>query len=306
MGTHSVKYSIVDVFTETQFSGNPLAVIHDARGLSSEQMQNIACEFGLSETTFILPSPDKKYFAQVRIFTPLEEIPFAGHPNIGTAFVIGRHKTAVDVPSADEIVFSELGGDVPVKIVRDGSEIVGATIKAPQTLKVLGSVAEDRVAECLGLSQEKIVSDLFEPCVASVGLPFAFAQLKSVGDLGSASPDLAAFRKAAEVGPETVDDFALCGFVVLEQNHGEFKIRSRVFSPLGHPPEDPATGSASGALAALISKNTGFCASSFQITQGVEMGRPSLIRVSASEFDGTVQISGRCNYVGSGFFELEV
>lgn len=303
MGHASVPYSIVDVFTDTQFAGNPVAVIHDARGLTAGDMQAIAREFGFSETTFILPPRGGAHTAHLRIFTPLAEIPFAGHPTIGTAFVIGRESTAARSGTYDVMTFDEAGGDVAVTLIRSGAEVVGASIVAPQGLEVLGGVPVDRVAACLGLSPSAVSVDHVAPCVASVGLPFAFVELTDVDALGIVAPDFAAFRAAAAAGPATVDGFAICAFVVLGRDGERFRLRSRVLSPLGHPPEDPATGSASGALAALLSAERP-SASRYRITQGVEMARPSEIEVEVSRNPEKIAIAGSCVQVSTGILRL--
>ncbi len=298
-----VAYSIVDVFTDTQFAGNPVAVIHDARGVSTEQMLKIAREFGFSETTFILPPRTDAQTARVRIFTPLEEIPFAGHPNIGTAFVISQQQTVTRPAVAGRLIFDEWGGEVPVDLLTDGSRVVGAAIDAPQGLQILGEAPHGRMARCLAIEPQGVVLDHFRPCVASVGLPFAFVQLRTVEALGEISPDIHAFREAAKAGPKTVDGFAICAFVIVKETPESLHFRSRVLSPLGHPPEDPATGSASGALAALLSRSLGKGVRC-HITQGVEMGRPSDIVVDALFDSDRIVISGRCVAVSTGTLSI--
>lgn len=300
MADLSVEYSIVDVFSNKQFEGNPVAVIHDGRQLSTQQMQQIAREFGFSETTFICPPRTSAYSATVRIFTPSEEIPFAGHPNIGTAFVVALEDTAARLSDPDMALFDEAGGDVAVTVLREASRIVGASIDAPQALQVLGGVPAARVARCLGLPVGQITSAHVAPCVASVGLPFAFAELQTCADLSTVSPDIVAFRAAVQEGPKTVDDFALCAFVVLGERDGVVRIRSRVLSPLDYAPEDPATGSASGALAALLARGSTADLQRFEITQGVEMGRPSHIYVTVDRPAQRISIAGGCVAVSRG------
>ncbi|WP_227270431.1 PhzF family phenazine biosynthesis protein [Roseobacter weihaiensis] len=300
MKTNTLSFSTVDVFTRERFSGNPVAVIHDARDLDPSQMQAIAREFGYSETTFILPPRDAGSIAQVRIFTPHAEVPFAGHPNIGTVFVMAHEDTAARGPLPDVAVLDELGGPVRIWPLREAQQFIGAQIEAPQPLQTVGEVDPNVIARCLGLDLADIVSDKFPPCVASVGLPFAFAELRNLDALAAIETDAAAFRGAAQTGPETVDGFAVCAFVVTQQTGSTTAIRSRVFSPLGHPPEDPATGSASGALAALLScaqdQDTGL----FTITQGVEMGRRSEIDVEINGQDRQPRIRGHCVMVSRG------
>ncbi len=303
--TTGVPYCTVDVFTNRRYAGNPLAVITDARSLDDATMQAIAKEFGYAETTFVLPSRNTETTAHVRIFTPLTEVPFAGHPNVGTAFVLANGGCALDLDIGDTMVFDEAGGPVAVDVVRDGNAIVGAAITAPRALDRLGTCDTGRVARCLSLPETAIVTNRFAPTVASVGLEFAFAELASLDDLENLRPDSGAFAEAAALEVNTVDDFALCAFVVLSDDDEAFRVRSRVLSPLGHPPEDPATGSASGALASLLaaSRTVPKASTTVHIEQGVEMGRPSQITVTVPAEDGQVQaptIRGTCVAVSKG------
>ncbi|MFV0383203.1 PhzF family phenazine biosynthesis protein [Paracoccus sp. (in: a-proteobacteria)] len=300
MAAIQLKFSLVDVFTRERFSGNQVAVIHDARALDSAQMQNVAREFGFSETTFILPPGNDHYHARVRIFTPHEEVPFAGHPNIGTVFVMGGQKTAASGALPDLAIFDEKGDDVRVQPIREEGQVVGAEIEAPQSLRTMGAVPAERMARCLGLDEDCLVLDRIAPCVASVGLPFAFVELRDLDALASLAPDAPSFREAAEHGPRTVDGFAICAFVVVSEGGGRFEVRSRVVCPLGHPPEDAATGSASGALAALLADASGQGEADVAITQGVEMGRRSEIDVSVPANGGPARIRGYCTHVATG------
>lgn len=301
MTARTVDFSTVDVFTRERFSGNPVAVIHDGSGLRTEQMQAVAREFGYSETTFVLPPRDDETIAQVRIFTPQAEVPFAGHPNIGTVFVIAAGETAARNPLPDVAILDELGGPVQVKPVREAGIVVGAEIVAPQPLDILGAVDPARIARCLGLDPGSIGTGRFGPCVASVGLPFAFVELRDLGALAAIETDAAAFREAADLGPRTVDEFAVCAFVVMDETDTSVSVRSRVFSPLGHPPEDPATGSASGALSVLLSQqNRVSWPHTVSITQGVEMERSSEIEVRVYGPKAAPTIQGRCVMVSQG------
>ena len=147
----SVPYKTVDVFTGTPFSGNPLAVILNAQGLSETIMQRIAVEFNYSEVTFVCPPENPKNTARVRIFTPTCEVPFAGHPNVGTAFVLGQETHLFGRRINDTMRFEERAGVVEVTLIREHGIVVGATIKAPEPL-TLGPVVEPSVvAECVSL-----------------------------------------------------------------------------------------------------------------------------------------------------------
>jgi len=294
----TLDFSIVDVFTRTPFSGNPVAVIHDASNLNSAQMQLIAREFGYSESTFILPPNDDLHTAAVRIFTPLEEVPFAGHPNIGTALVIAIDRTCARVSSAREFLFEEVGGLVSVRSLRDSKTVIGAAVVAPQPVKVLGSVSKELMAECLGIPNSGIRSTRLSPCVASVGLAFGFVELTNVGILSKIEPNIAAFRLARDEGLETVDGFAVCAFVATGYLNGRTKLRARVVCPFGHPQEDPATGSASAALCALVARDDRDN-QLFTVVQGVEMKRPSEIDVKVTPKTPPV-VSGRCIRIAKG------
>src|SRR6266436_9030970 len=162
------RYITVDVFTDRAFGGNPLAVVLDAGGLSTAQMQAIASEFNFSETTFVLPPADPAHDAQVRIFTVNREIPFAGHPNVGTAFALA---TQADKPPA-RLLFEEKAGLVPVEILTEQGRVVGAELTAPQPLKRLTKMSAEQAASCLSLSASDVKTDRHQPQIASVGLPF--------------------------------------------------------------------------------------------------------------------------------------
>lgn len=137
-----LPFQTVDVFTGTQFVGNPLAVVLNAEGLSTGQMQAIAAEFNLAETTFVLPPRDPAHTAEVRIFTPRSEMPFAGHPNVGTAFVLARAGSSYGRPvGGDRVIFEEKAGLVPIEILREGTIVVGSKLASPQPLSVGAEVA---------------------------------------------------------------------------------------------------------------------------------------------------------------------
>ena len=143
------EFVTVDVFTDRRFGGNPLAVFPDARGLSTEQMQALAMEFNLSETTFVLPPDNPQHNAKVRIFTPRTELPFAGHPNVGTGYVLAMR----DAKPPEHYVFEELAGLVRVHVLRGKDGIVGARISAPRALSIDIAIPTEIVAACAGLRQ---------------------------------------------------------------------------------------------------------------------------------------------------------
>lgn len=298
------EFVTVDVFTERRFGGNPLAVFSDARGLSDAQMQALASEFNLSETTFVLPPDNPQHHAHVRIFTPRTELPFAGHPNVGTGYVLARRE---DNPP-EHLVFEEQAGLVRVHIQRDAAgQIAGARISAPRSLSIDIALPEDAIAACASLSEDDVLTTAHTPLVASVGTPFVIAELTSIAALSRASPDLAAFRAAAERFPEIGTRLALLLYVRLDGD--ATRLRARMFAPLAGVLEDPATGSANAALAALLTsmapgENVNL---TYDIEQGVEMGRPSRIVATAqktAEGPVTATVAGSCVPVLRGTVEF--
>ncbi len=299
----SYDYVTVGVFTSQRFGGNPLAVFPKADGLKTEQMQAIAAEFNLSETTFVFPPDNPQHHAKVRIFTPKAEIPFAGHPNVGTGFVLAR----MEENPPEHYTFEEVAGLVRVHILRDEAKaICGARVSAPRALSLDISVPIDLVARCAGLTPADISTELHYPVIASVGTPFVIAEVASVEALTRARPDLAAFREAAEQISELADRFNLH----LYARKADFlHLRTRMFAPAMGVLEDPATGSANAALAALLTslapgENVDL---HYEIEQGIEMGRPSQIIASARKTaEGPVlaTVEGRCVPVLRGSVEL--
>jgi trans-2,3-dihydro-3-hydroxyanthranilate isomerase len=272
-------FETVDVFTDRLFGGNPLAVLPDARGLTDAQMQAIAREFNYSETTFVLPPDDPAHTARVRIFTPSHEMPFAGHPNVGTGYVLATLR-----PGEYGFVFEEVAGLVHVEVNRDAAGAPhGARIAAPRPLATGIAVPTEQVAACAGLDPEDICTTSHEPLVAGTGADFVFAELNSAEALDRATPDLAAFRAAVASLPDLEGRLPLLLYV--RDADDPSRIAARMFAPLGGIIEDPATGSACAALAALlVAMAPGADVSlRFEIAQGVAMGRPSLIVAEASK-----------------------
>ena len=297
-------YVTVNVFTEERFTGNPLAVIPDANGLTDAQMQAIAAEFNLSETTFVLPPQDPRHHARVRIFTRTEEIPFAGHPNVGTGYVLAT--MAGDPP--EHYTFEGNAGLVRVHILRDIHRgICGARVAAPRSLTIDIGIPVEVVAACASLPRSDIATGSHTPLVASVGTQFVIAEVASVAALSTATPDLVAFRSAAVRFPEMHGRFALHLYAWVEGDGR--RIRARMFAPLSGTFEDPATGSANAALAALLTSlapgdNVDL---QYAIEQGIEMGRPSLIIASAvktGEGPVSASVAGSCVPVMRGTLQV--
>ena len=276
----------LDVFTDTRFGGNPLAVFTDARGLTDGQMQSLAAEMNLSETTFILPPQDPANTARVRIFNRTAEMPFAGHPSVGTGWVLSQMGRG-----------QALRLEVPAGIVEVSIEDGGGVIAAPQALSLGVELPVEKIAACAGLAPDDIVVAAHRPIEASVGVTFVTAQVTPEA-LSRAAPDLLAFRQAALDFPEFGDRLSL--HLYAEDAPG--KLRARMFAPNSGTVEDPATGSANATLAALLLSLSDAPEGAWDIVQGVEMGRPSRLRATARRAADGVRatIGGGCVPVLNG------
>ncbi len=297
------EFVTVDVFTDRRFGGNPLAVFPEAHGLTDAEMQAIAAEFNLSETTFVLPPDNPRNHARVRIFTPRAELPFAGHPNVGTGFVLARRERH----PPEHYTFEEPAGLVRVHILRTGDAISGARISAPRSLTIEDEVPIDLVAACASLAPADIATGVHKPLIASVGTPFVFAEVTSIEALARATPDLAAFRSAARHVATLATRLSL--HLYAWRTDGERRLRARLFAPLFGVLEDPATGSANATLAALLtSLAPGVDVElTYDIEQGIEMGRPSRLLAGARKTgEGPVSatVAGDCVPVMRGWLDL--
>jgi trans-2,3-dihydro-3-hydroxyanthranilate isomerase len=263
------RFVQVDVFATRPLAGNALCVFTDARGLDHGTMQRIARETNLSETSFVTPADRAAGHAQVRIFTPGRELPFAGHPVIGTAAVLGH------VLPFDRLTLVTGVGPVEVELERDGDSLGRATM---QQLEPSFTEHPDAGAVCaaLGVTPRRVA-------VGDNGIAAAVVQLDHLHELEALEPDLTALARAG--GSETVLVFV----------DGD-PVRVRVFCPAAGIPEDPGTGSAAGVLAAHLGRP-------IDILQGVEMGRPSEIRAVAG--DGRPpRVGGVVTAVGRGYYTL--
>lgn len=291
--SRSYRYCTCDVFSDTRFGGNPLAVLPDARGLTDAEMQAIAREFNYSETTFVLPPADARHTARVRIFTPGGELPFAGHPTIGTAFALAA-TGAVDA-AATELVFEEGVGPVPVRLERDGDAIKACTLTAAR-LPEEGppAPAPQRLARMLQVPADAVLAGA--ECW-SCGVPFLVVPLASVEALSACRLDLALWR-------ELLADYATQKvYPVARVSDGLWRVR--MFAPGVGVAEDPATGSAAAAFAGWIAKRSGTQDGSLHLTlqQGQEIGRPSELRLELDRARGAttaVRVGGAAVLVGEG------
>ncbi len=299
-----LNFVTVDVFTGTQFAGNPLGVVLNAEGLSGGQMQAIAAEFNLAETTFVLPPKDPANTAEVRIFTPRYEMPFAGHPNVGTAFALARAGTSYGRAIArDAVTFEEKAGIVPISLLRDGDAVTGARLASPQALTLGAEIPAELIASACSLSVDDIETANHPPIIASCGAPFVVAELKGRSRLIAAAARSDVFLRDIAKLPVTSI------FIYTRVAESGLDIRARMFAPHHGIAEDPATGSANVALVGLLAKlrPEPDLRISRTIAQGVEMGRPSLLQADAEKKDGTVTatyVGGRCVPVMSGTIEI--
>ena len=280
--TVQYKYYICDVFTKKRFGGNPLAVFPEAEGLTDIQMQQIACEFNFSESSFVFP-PEYGNTRKVRIFTPALEVPFAGHPNIGTAFVLASSGMIGDLHESTEIIFEEIAGLVPIFLrkIDDGS--IWCELQAPEKLSIGEKVSVEDLASAISLKLGDIITDTHPPQQASVGLPFVIAELKDRQALEQASVNIEGFKKLAS-------QYNTRFTHIYVRSNGEVDLRTRMFGPFDGMTEDPATGSANCALGGLLTHYNDSDAVEFEwdILQGVEMGRPSYLKARTQKKGGEV------------------
>ena len=268
----TLPFCQVDVFTDRPFAGNPLAVFPEAGGLTAAQMQAIASEMNLSETTFVMAS-EGDGDARVRIFTPVLELPFAGHPSVGTACELVRLGIVAAVEPVTRVVLELDVGPTLVEVeVRDGVPLAATVHQGPP---VFGApVPRDRVAALLGLELDDLREDL-EPTPVGTGLTYTIIPLRSQRALAHLALDLKLFgafeRDFAEVYP--------CAFTGREMPW----IEARGLFPLSGIPEDPATGSAAGPLAAYMARAELLAPGERRVVlQGAAIGRPSLLTVAVT------------------------
>jgi trans-2,3-dihydro-3-hydroxyanthranilate isomerase len=302
------RYVTADVFTDQMFGGNPLAVVLDAAGLSAAQMQAVAMEFNYSETTFVLPPDDAAHTAKVRIFTPRSEVPFAGHPNVGTAFVLARQSQFASAAADGIFLFEEAAGLVPMKLLREHGLTVGAELRAPEGLSRKSVVSREIAAACLSLDPADVAMHVHAPQIVSVGLPFLVVELGSREALRRSKPDM---TRHAELLPLDGADAIFAYWRARDELAAadETVLHARMFAPLDGIIEDPATGSACAATIALLSslRVDSHAELAWRIHQGVDMGRPSLLLGRTTARNATVigtHIGGRCVPVLEGTLAL--
>jgi trans-2,3-dihydro-3-hydroxyanthranilate isomerase len=298
------RFHTLDVFTDRLFGGNPLAVFPQAEGLSDQQMRRIAREFNLSETVFVLPPQDPGHTCRLRIFTPAAELPFAGHPTVGTGFLLAH--LSVVAPQGDEVglVFEEGVGPVPVRVhVRDGKPVFSQLTTARLPEPGPPPPASKDLAAALSLNPEDILEGKFAPQGFSAGVPFLFVPLRDRAAVARAHPNSALWERtfgswwASEV-------FVLARDPELPGSH----LRARMFAPQLGIIEDPATGAACAALAGYMGARDPGAEGTLRwvVEQGFEMGRPSIIEVEADKQQGritAVRVGGSAVLVSAGEME---
>jgi len=279
-----IGFRLVDVFTDRPLAGNQLCVVPDGAGVPDDLMQAIAREIGVSETTFVMSAGGDRY--AMRIFTPAEELPFAGHPSLGTAFVLvleGRIRSLATQ--------SVKGGEYRMEV-----DVERATAWMDQGEATFGAVAEDlrTVAEAAGLIQEELHPDL-PPQVVSTGLAHLVVPARTNDAVRRAWPDQ---RLMAGL----MESFGTTGYYLASV--GEDRAHARLFGAQGIM-EDAATGSAAGPLGAYLVHRGAMAPGRLTISQGAEMGRPSTLLVDVVE-DGGVRVGGGVAIVGLGEFDLDL
>jgi trans-2,3-dihydro-3-hydroxyanthranilate isomerase len=304
MGGMRLDYHVLDVFTDTRFGGNPLAVVLDADGLDGARMQAIAREFNLSETVFVLKPQNGAHTARLRIFTPAVELPFAGHPTVGTAALLAEIKAA-SLPGDALVVLEEGIGSVRVGVRMRAGSAPFAEFDAPKLPEDAGTMPSvERLAAALSLIPAEVGFENHKPTKFAAGNTFGFVPIASLEAMGKA-------RVAAHHWDTAFKGLGLAGaFLYCRQTvHVTSAFHARVFAPDTGVAEDPATGSAAVGLAGVIQRFDALPDGLHkrQIEQGYEMGRPSTIVLSLEVQHGklhTVRIGGHAVRVAEGRIEV--
>ena len=301
-----LKFYTLDVFSKNLFGGNPLAVFLEADRLSQMQMQCIAAEINYSETVFILKPDNIENSAKVKIFTPKNELPFAGHPNVGAGFLLSMDKSLIPGKfTKEKLIFEEKAGLVNVFPQYQRDTVTGSEIEAPNLFSIANEIPVSIVTDCAGFDYSSILVNNSPPVIAGVGLEFAIAEVKNKKVLDTAKCNLPGFEKANKSYNFMDDFFSLMLFAKGEKNN----LFARVFAPLSGIVEDAATGSACGALGGLLASldgmESGKC--NYTIHQGEAIGRPSIIKISVTKTKGLSSrplISGDSVLVSEGIFYI--
>ncbi len=320
MKPRQLEFVTVDVFSQRTFGGNPLAVFFAAQQLSGDDMQRIAAEMNYSEATFVLPPDNPANTAAIRIFTPTTELPFAGHPNVGTGFVLASHPAAVPVDGRIEKIFhngkrqcrmrfEEQGGLVEVLVdLNSADEPTSTTIAAPQPFQQRPGHGARDIAQALGLAPEQLVSAEERTKIVSVGVGFAVVEVTDRQALAACQVEIEGFRRLSAQFTDSEDGARVYVYCRDARARGFHSFCARMFDPLHGIPEDPATGSAAGALAGLLALEENLEGTGrYEFRQGEEMSRPSRITLDVTCRNGQIlktQVSGQCVEVIQGTFTL--
>lgn len=269
------QFTTLDVFTAERFAGNPLAIVQDGEGLAPKSMQAIAREFGLPETVFVLPAADPAHTARIRIFTPAAELPFAGHPTVGCAALLGLLNSPTEAKS---LILEEEIGLVHCQVEPGGNDIAHARFEIPVLPRQLDWKANiAAVSAALGISPNDIDATRFGLEKWSAGVDMFMIAVNGSAALAKALPALSDWEAAfGQSGPRAV--YLFCPQEALPAK----SYRARMFAPLLGIPEDPATGAAAAAFAGVLTAHGGLATGSHHIVieQGREMGRPSAIHLT--------------------------
>lgn len=304
----SLDYCVYDVFTDRKLAGNPLAVIFDADHLDSATMQAIAGETNLSETVFVLKSDNPSYAASLRIFTPTMELPFAGHPTVGTAVALAERSRNDSNSGADIVcVLDEKIGPVRCAVRLRPGEAGFAEFDLPRkSQRTELPLDRQGLADALGVSASDIGFENHQPSIWSAGVPYLLLPLHGIGTVQKIDFDPQLWEQAAPlVEGRLTSAYAYCRGGT---NHVA-KFHARMFSPEGGIVEDPATGSAVAALSGAIHHFDGLADGHHPVLveQGVEMGRPSYIHLHMDVKDREIsraRIGGQAVRIASGTFDL--
>lgn len=298
-------YYTADVFTDHRFGGNQLAVFPDARDIPDTAMLAITREFNFSETTFVLPPDNPAHTRRVRIFTPEREMPFAGHPTVGTAHVLAHAGLIKLTGPTTSIVFEEGVGPVPVVISAEAGRPVSAQLSVAQ-LPEFGPPPppRDALARVLSLAPGDLLDAEFSAQGVSCGLPFLFVPVRDRGAVARSQVNLDAWQQA--LGDYWTREIFVFAF---DPELPDSDIRARMFAPGLSVPEDPATGSACAALGGYLASRDARPTNRLRwvVEQGFEMGRPSILEVEADRQDSritAVRVGGRSVMVCEGTMEL--
>ena len=301
--SRKLRFFTLDVFTDRRFCGNPLAVYTDAEGIADAQMQQIAREMNLSETVFILPAQDPKALCRARIFTPARELPFAGHPTIGTGFLLAALKRVTLNDGRATILLEEKVGLVPISIESRGAKPAFVQLSVAELPTYRDPPAgREELARMLRLKAEDLIDDAQ---AVSCGLQFLFVPVHDRGILARAGIDSERWERTLS-SYSTQQVFVFCRDPELAGS----SIRARMFSPTFGIAEDPATGSAAAALGGYLGARApeGDGTLRWIVEQGFEMGRPSLLHVETDKSGGRitgVRVGGTAVLVSEGTLEVD-